>query len=116
MLFLQSQLGRRGAADRDVATARRHLHAVVRDVDPERRQYALAYMTVGSTNMNYRSMIMDGEVQILVTQWQTLMGLTDFYILEGLTEWIDDLDRLDELLPPPSGMAKWMANLLRLAL
>ncbi len=44
------------------------------------------------------------------------MGLTDFYIIEGLTEWIDDLDRLDELLPPPSGMTRWMATLLRLAL
>ena len=92
------------------------IDGVARDADPEQRQHALAYMTVGSTNMNYRSMIMDGEVQILVTQWHTLVGLMDFYILEGLTEWIDDLDRLDELLPPPSGMAKWMANLLRLAL
>ncbi len=76
----------------------------------------MAYMTVGSTNMNYRSMIMDGEVQILVTQWQTLMGLMDFTIIEGLTEWIETQERLDELLPPPSGMTKWMANLLRLAL
>jgi hypothetical protein len=76
----------------------------------------MAYMTVGSTNMNYRSMIMDGEVQILVTQWHILSGLLDFYIIEGLTEWIDTQERLDELLPPPGGMTKWMANLLRLAL
>jgi len=49
------------------------------------REHALAYMTVGSTNMNYRSMIMDGEVQILVTRWHVIAGLMDFFIIEGLT-------------------------------
>ena len=87
-----------------------------RDADPNQLQHAAAYMTVGSTNMNYRSMIMDGEVQILVTGWHALPGLLDFYIIEGLTEWIETQERLDELLPPPSGMTKWMSNLLRLAL
>jgi hypothetical protein len=121
--YLARQTGPAGARGdaRDVppellAAVKDLIDGVTRDADPEHRQHALAYMTVGSTNMNYRSMIMDGEVQILVTQWQTIMGLMDFYILEGLTEWIDDLDRLDELLPPPSGMSKWLANLLRLAL
>ena len=95
---------------------KRFIAGTVRDTDPERLQRAIVYMTVGSTNMNYRSMVMDGEVQILATSWLTIGSLMDFYIIEGLTEWIDTLERLDELLPPPGGMTKWMANLLRLAL
>jgi hypothetical protein len=66
--------------------------------------------------MDYRSMVMDGEVMVTVTGWQALAGVLDFTLLNGLCEWVDDLDRLDELLPPPSGMTRKVANLMKLAL
>jgi hypothetical protein len=90
--------------------------AVVRDADPELRRQAIAYLTVGSANMDYRSMVMDGEVMITATGWSTIGGLMDFFILEGLTVWIDDQESLDALLPPPSGLARSIANLMKLAL
>jgi hypothetical protein len=37
-------------------------------------------------------------------------------LLNGLCEWVDDLNRLDELLPPPGGMTRKIANLMKLAL
>jgi hypothetical protein len=83
---------------------------------PEQQARGIAYLTVGSVNMDYRSMVMDGEAMVITTGWGTLGGLIDFIILVGLCEWIDDLERLDELLPPPSGFGRWNANLLRLAL
>ena len=87
-----------------------------RDVPPEVAEHAFAYLTVGSTNLNYRSMSLDGEVEITVTGWDTLTGLLDFLLIAGLTEWVDDLDHLDELLPPPSGMWRRLANFIKVLL
>jgi hypothetical protein len=75
-----------------------------------------AYLTGGSANIDYRSMVMDGEVMITVSSWSALSGLVDFLILPGLCVWIDSQEELDELLPPPSGFNRKMANLLKLAL
>jgi hypothetical protein len=86
------------------------------DVPAELREHSFAYLTVGSTNMNYRSMVMDGEVQITVLGWDTLTGLIDFIFIAGLSEWVEDLDKLDELLPPPGGMTRSLANFIRLML
>jgi hypothetical protein len=86
------------------------------DVSPELRARSFAYFTVGSTNMNYRSMVLDGEVEITVTGWDTLSGLVDFNLIVGLTDWIEDLDELDALLPPPGGMTRSLANLIRILL
>ena len=82
----------------------------------ERRQAGPAYLTVGSVNMDYRSMVMDGEAMVITTGWSTFEGLLDFIILPGLCEWVDDIDRLDELFPPPSGFGRQTANLLKLAM
>jgi hypothetical protein len=112
----EQRLDARDVPPEFLAAVKALVDGVNRDANPAVRQHALTYLTVGSTNMNYRSMIMDGEVQILVTSWHALVGLMDFYLLEGLCEWIESLERLDELLPPPSGMTRRMANLLRLAL
>ncbi len=92
------------------------VEGVTADATPEQRGQGIAYLTVGSTNMDYRSMVMDGEVMVIVTGWQAALGLLDFTLLNGLCEWVDDLDRLDELLPPPGGMTRKIANLMKLAL
>jgi hypothetical protein len=86
------------------------------DYPPENRGKALAYLTVGSTNMDYRSMVMDGEVMITVNGWNALTGLLDFLVLPGLTEWIETQERLNELLPPPSGFNRKVPNLIKLML
>jgi hypothetical protein len=66
--------------------------------------------------MDYRSMVMDGEVQITMTGWGSLAGLIDFILIVGLTDWVDTLEELDALLPPPGGMTRTMANFMKLAL
>jgi hypothetical protein len=60
--------------------------------------------------------VLDGEVEITVTGWDTLAGLVDFILIVGLTDWIEDLDELDALLPPPGGTTRRLANLIRLLL
>ena len=76
----------------------------------------MAFFTVGSTNMDYRSMVMDGEVQITLGGWNSLAGLIDFLFIVGLCDWVETQEELDALLPPPSGMTRSMANFMKLAL
>jgi hypothetical protein len=80
------------------------------------REQWLGYLTVGSVNMDYRSMVMDGEVMITVSGWGAVVGLMDFVLLVGLCKWIEDQAGLDALLPPPSGTTRKMANLMKLML
>ena len=90
--------------------------AVEDQFSPEQLEHEFAYFTVGSTNMDYRSMVMDGEVQITMQGWSSLAGLIDFTFLVGLCEWVDTLEELDALLPPPGGTVRSMANFMKLAL
>jgi len=60
--------------------------------------------------------VMDGEVMTLITHWQALYSFIDFIMLYGLCEWIDTPTELDLHLPPPGGMIRSVAGLIRLAL
>ncbi len=85
-------------------------------IPSEMWQQTIAYLLVGSTNMDYRSMVLDGEVQVTVTGWTTLLGVLDYVLLVGLSEWPETQAELDRLLPPPSGATRSIANLIRLLL
>jgi hypothetical protein len=86
------------------------------DLAPGEREELIFYLTVGSTNMDYRSMVMDGEVQVLLGGWQSMNGFMDFMLLPGLCEWLETTEELDALLPPPSGFTRSMAGLMKLTL
>ena len=90
--------------------------ALEAEITEEEAEHAMSFFTVGSVNMDYRSMVMDGEVQITMTGWGSLAGLIDFILIVGLTDWVDTLEELDALLPPPGGMTRTMANFMKLAL
>jgi len=51
-----------------------------------------------------------------VTHWNTLAGLMDFSVIEGLSEWPETQAELDRLLPLPSSLMRSLANLIRLLL
>jgi hypothetical protein len=104
------------APARMVAALRAAVLAGLPSLTPEEVRQSIAYLTVGSTNMDYRSMVMDGEVQVTVTGWTVLSGLLDFVQLLGLSEWPETQAELDRLLPPVGGMKKKMANLGKLAM
>ena len=86
------------------------------DCPPEDRDAIIYYFTVGSVNLDYRSMVLNAETMIVVTSWSALNGFMDFLLLPGLCEWVDTTDELDALLPPPGGMMRWMSNFVRILL
>jgi hypothetical protein len=56
---------------------------------------------------------MDGEASVLLSGWSGVVGLIDFSLIISLSVWIDDLEMLDALLPPPSGMQRSVARMIR---
>jgi hypothetical protein len=78
-------------------------------VPPEVRQRMFAYFMVGSSNQDYRSMLMDGEVSLVVSGRASLNGLFDFLSLMGGSAWVDDLETLEQLLPRHSRF-KWRVS------
>lgn len=64
-----------------------------------------SFLQVGSPNQDYRSMVMDGEGAVLVSDWTSLYAVPDFVLLTGLTTWPEDQEEFDRLLPRP-GMPK----------
>ena len=67
---------------------------------PEERARAIAYLSVGSHNMDYRGLMMDGEVLYVTASRGVLPGMLDLVVLLGLCDWVDDTQELDALLPP----------------
>jgi hypothetical protein len=92
------------------------MNNMVHDLTPEQLEEMVYYFTVGSTNMDYRSMVMDGEVMVLVGGVQGLYGFLDFILVPGLCQWLETTEELDALLPPPSGLVRGMAGLMKLSL
>lgn len=74
------------------------------------------FLQVGSPNHNYRSMVMDGEAAVFISNWTSLYALPDFVLLTGLATWIDDQSQLDRLLPRPGGLKRTLARWFRMAL
>jgi hypothetical protein len=77
---------------------------------------AAMYSMVGSPNMDYRSMLMDGEVALLISGKGSMAGFLDAVILAGAARWIDDVAELDEYLPRYEGFkwkaSRWVKNML----
>ncbi len=75
-----------------------------------------SFLQVGSPNQNYRSMVMDGEGAVLVSDWTSLYAVPDFVLLTGLTTWPENQEEFDGLVPPP-GLPKlllawWVRTML----
>jgi phosphatidylserine/phosphatidylglycerophosphate/cardiolipin synthase-like enzyme len=74
------------------------------------------YMQVGSANQDYRSMVMDGESVVLVSNWTALNAVPDFLLLLGLAAWPTDQTALDRLFPAPSWFRLAFARWVRMGL
>jgi hypothetical protein len=100
-----------------LVTASEQLEAgFLASLTPQARERVVYFLVVGSANEDYRSMLMDGEASVLLSGWSGVIGLMDFSLIMNLSVWIDDLEMLDALLPPPSGLQRAVARRVRPAL
>jgi hypothetical protein len=77
---------------------------------------AAYYLLVGSHNQALRSMLLDGEVQVVVSGHGAVVGLFDFILMPGLTRWVTNLDELRALLPRPGELMRRLARFIQFAL
>ncbi len=85
-------------------------------LSPEEQAHSLVYFLVGTSNMDYRSMIFDGDAMVLTSGLPALSPLLDFAEIEGLSRWVETQAELDTLIPPTKGIGKSAAGLENLAL
>ena len=70
----------------------------------------MGYLTIGSQNHNYRSLMMDGEVVLVVANRASLAVLMNMFFLSGITTWVDDLETLESYMP---GYEGWIRSFSR---
>jgi len=83
------------------------------DLTAEERKGIVYYLSVGSQNMNYRSMMMDGEATYLVTYFDALIGILDFVNMTGLCRWPDSREELDEIIKPYGGFKRKFGRFIK---
>jgi phosphatidylserine/phosphatidylglycerophosphate/cardiolipin synthase-like enzyme len=92
------------------------INPILARLSPGERFHWVFFLEVGSANQDYRSMTMDGEAAVLVTNWTSLYAVPDFVLLTGLVTWVDDQAELDRHLPPPSKLKRSIARWVKMAL
>jgi hypothetical protein len=102
-------------ADELLPPTREILRGYASELSAEDRSHLALFFAIGSHNQNNRSMVLDGEVALVVAGWSALNGLPDFLVIVGLSEWIDDLDELESLFPSYRGLQRRISRLIRIA-
>lgn len=88
--------------------------AWLRNTRAEERDGAAWFLLVGSHNQNSRSAVLDGEVVVAVAGPEAVMGLADFTLVLGLSEWMEDPVDLEPHFPPISGIMKGIGHWARI--
>jgi hypothetical protein len=89
----------RALSNRLAPIRRRLLAGYEASVSPSERERSGLYLVVGSHNQNYRSMALDGEVLLAVAGPQAAVGLADFILILGLSDWVSTPDEIERHLP-----------------
>jgi hypothetical protein len=86
--------------------ADRLFQAWSRDTTPTEKEKAAWFLLVGSHNQNFRSAMLDGEVVVTVAGRESFIGLADFMLVLGLSQWIENPEDLNPHFPSQSGFMK----------
>ena len=92
------------------------LDAFYATLSDEQRGAMISYLTLGSANMDYRSMTMNGEVMVTISGIESLAGVIDFVLLSGLCEWPESPEEVDKLLPPPGWLMRNLSEFAKISL
>lgn len=89
---------------------RRLIAARAEQLSPEDTARFVQYLQVGSSNMNDRSLLLDGEVALTVAGLGAQAGVVDFALVSGLSTWVETQAQIDALLPSPSWFQRLIAR------
>ncbi|MEE8572979.1 MAG: hypothetical protein V3T20_06930, partial [Gemmatimonadota bacterium] len=86
------------------------------EYSPEVVARAAGYFIVGSSNQDYRSMMMDGEAALALSGRATINGFFDSIGIAGAATYLDSVDQLNEYLPYITGMKWKLARWIKVSL
>jgi hypothetical protein len=92
------------------------LRGMREEYGPEVVARAVGYFIVGSSNQDYRSMMMDGEAAVALSGRATLNGFFDSIGIAGAATYLDSVDELNEYLPYITGMKWKLSRWIKVAL
>jgi hypothetical protein len=74
------------------------------------------FLTIGSLNQDRRGMLLDGEVLVTVSGYESLVTIMDFAFVLTVTEWLSSSGDVDGHYPRQGGLLKtisrWIRNLI----
>ena len=82
----------------------------------ESRAASVAYLSVGSHNMDVRGQVMDGEVSMLVSGLGAMTAYLNFLYLASVTTWVESVEELETMLPPANAFIRWLGRYAKNAL
>jgi hypothetical protein len=85
-------------------------------LSPSQQAGIAMYLTEGSQNQDYRSMVEDGEALYVVSGASAFIALYDFLYIMGISTWIENAEQIDDMLPQQSGFGQWVGGLLKEAI
>ncbi len=83
-------------------------------LSPADRERVVFYTMIGSQNHNFRSMVTDGEVALVVSGWPSVIPVLDLIALIGVSHWPTDVSEIAALHPPRGRVQTRMGHWLRL--
>jgi hypothetical protein len=83
------------------------------EVDRKRLDF---YFSLGSLNHDPRGLMLDGELDVIVSGFDGSVGLVDLFYLMARTTWIEHEADIDRLVPKPGGLMARLAPLIRVAM
>jgi hypothetical protein len=102
-----------GADSAAVRAADALLQGYERSLSEAERKRITFYFSLGSQNHDWRGIMLDGEVSVIVSGFQGSAGLVDLFYLMARSTWIETDADIDRLVPPPHGLLARLAHLIR---
>jgi hypothetical protein len=82
----------------------------------EKLERVAYFLTIGSLNQDRRGMLLDGEVVVTVSGYESLVTIMDFAFILTATDWLETSDEVDQHYPRQGGLLKtvtrWIHNLI----
>jgi len=80
------------------------------------RERSAVFFIVGSSNQDYRSMMMDGEAAVALSSRAAMNGFFDSIGIAGAATYLDSVEQLNEHLPYITGMQWKLSRWIKVAL
>lgn len=84
--------------------------AAQENITEEEWEKAMVYLSVGSQNMDFRGMFLDGEVSFIASRGGVLTGFYDLLHVIEVSDWVDSLDEVDKHMGTYGAVTRHLAR------